>query len=188
MLRAFGILMLAGLLLASPVFAEVTLSLGWERPVRFKVVDAETGEAVAKPLVLVGTTKEYPGAPAPLQMFEVLRGNSAGLIEYQASEKTSGVELRVTASGYALLIKKVHWKDLPPRQQDRDGFDLGPAPLITIELKNLARSGEWAHNFKLNIGPALEEYLELVPPAMTREGKKAIADFLDKERGRLLGF
>jgi len=176
------------LLLPISAVAEVTLTLGWERPVRFKVVDAETGEAVARPLLIVATEKEYEGAPQPVKTFEVLRGGESGTVDYKASEKVRGVELRLTAPGYAYLIKQVSWQQLPPRQRDKEGFDLGPPPVIELALKNLERSGDWKREFRISIGPALEEYLALGPPAMSREGKKLIADFLNKERDKLLGF
>ncbi|BCR03102.1 hypothetical protein DESUT3_01710 [Desulfuromonas versatilis] len=186
--RLAGLALLVLLSLSAPAAAQVSVSFGWERPVQFKVVDAETGEAVARPLLVVATSKEYPGAPAPVKSYDVYRGNAVGVVDYKASEKVPGVELRVVASGYSFLTKQVHWKDLPQRKRDSDGLDLGPPPVVTIELKNLERSGEWARNFKLNIGPALEEFLEIGPPAMSRDGKKLIGDFLDKERGKLLGF
>jgi len=182
--------LLVVLLLLSPISAsaEVTLTLGWERPVQFRVVDAETGEAVSRPLLIVATEKEYEGAPQPVTTFEVLRGGENGTVDYKASENVAGVELRLTAPGYAYLIKQVGWQQLPPRQRDREGFDGGPPPVIEVPLKNLERSGDWKREFRISIGPALEEYLALGPPAMNREGKKLIGDFLNKERDKLLGF
>ncbi len=187
-LRLVTLVLLIVLSLAATAAAQVSVSFGWERPVQFKVVDAETGEAVAKPLLVVATSKDYPGAPAPVKSYHVYRGNAVGVVDYKASEKQPGVELRVVASGYSLLVKQVNWKELPQRRRDSDGFDLGSPPVVTIELKNLERQGEWARNFKINIGPALEELLEIGPPAMTRDSKQLIADFLNKERGKLLGF
>ncbi len=189
MLRRSLILSILLLLAALPAArAEITLTLGWERPVQFKVIDAETGEAVSRPLLIVETEKVYEGAPQAVKNFEVLRGNDLGLIDYKASEKVPTVGLRVVASGYAMLYKKFSVKELPPRQRDREGFDVGPAPAVVIEMKNLERHGEWKNNFRLNIGPALEEFLEVGPPAMPKEGKKLLADFLNKERDKLLGF
>lgn len=183
-------LALALLLLGWPaaVPAEFTLRFGWERPVQFKVVDAQTGEPVPRPLVIVETEKVYEGSAEPVKSYEVLRGNDLGQVDYKASEKVPGVGLRIVASGYAMLYKRLSWKDLPPRQRDREGFDVGPPPVVPIEMKNLERLGEWKNNFRLNIGPALEEFLEIGPPAMSPEDKKAIADFLNRERDKLLGF
>ena len=88
----------------------------------------------------------------------------------------------------AYLVKQVGWQRLPPRQRDREGFDVGPPPVIEVALKNLERSGDWKREFRISIGPALEEYLSLGPPAMSREGKQLIGDFLNRERDKLLGF
>lgn len=176
------------LLAATGGVAEMEIILGWERPVRFAVIDAETGEPVPRPLLIVATEKLYEGSAQPVVTYKVLRGTAAGTVDYQASEKNAGVELQVTAPGHELLVKQVSWKELPPRQRDERGSDVGPVPVIPVELNNLERLGEWKQSFRLNIRPSLEELLQLPAHAMSRQDRKVISDFIDRQENSLLGF
>ncbi len=104
------------LLAATCALAEMEVILGWERPVRFAVTDADSGEPVPRPLMIVATEKRYEGSAQPVVTYKVFRGKKAGIVDYMASEKNAGVELRVTAPGHEFLVKQVRWSDLPPRQ------------------------------------------------------------------------
>lgn len=171
-----------------PAAAELTVIKSWERPVLFKAVDASTGEPVPSPLMIVATEQAYEGAPAPVKSYEVFRGDSEGSVEYRASDRVAGAELHVVASGYALLYKSVKWSDLPPRQRDAAGFETGKPPVVAIELKKFATKSDWNRELRLNIGPTLDDFLKIRPPAMGQEGKKLIEEFLNRERDKLIGF
>jgi hypothetical protein len=167
--------------------AEVTFTVGWERPVRFKVVDAETGAAVAKPLLIIKTEKTEEGSNQPVAYYEVLEGSENGMVPFQANEKIRGVEVRAVATGYALLTRNVLWQELPPRQRDEQGLDLGPPPEIVLALKDLSRTGRWQSNFRLTVAPDLDELLQVKPPFLSTEDKRIISEFLNRERNQMLG-
>ena len=168
--------------------AEVTVRVSWERPVNFKLVDAETGEALPKALLVVITEKIEESARQPVLFYDVFERSAAGLVAYPASEKISGVEVRAAATGYALLSQKISWQDLPARQKDQYGLDIGKPPEIPLALKNLSRSGRWPSHFRLVLGPELDELMLQKPPQLSPDEKRLIGEFLNRERNRMLGF
>ena len=109
------------------------------------------------------------------------------LVDYLVEVKSEGVEVRVIVPGYELLTRKVLWNKLPPRELD----DFGSAkkiPIITLPLKPLAKASDWKREFRLVIVPELEELILLKPPQLSKQGHRAINEFLNRERNPALGF
>ncbi len=177
-----------GLLGVGQVFAEVSIRVSWERPVQFRLTDAETGAAIPRPLLIIITEKFAEGGNRPIPFYDVLEGTESGVVAYQASDKDTGVEIRAVATGYALLSQKVNWQDLPPRHKDQHGLDVGAPEVIPVALKNLSHTGRWQSHFRLVIAPELEEMLQLKPPHLSPAEKRLISDFLNRQHNQRLGF
>jgi hypothetical protein len=169
-----------------PVSADVNLTTSWERPVKFKLVDAESEGPLSQALLILKTEKRTEGSAQPVFFYEVVKGSVTGLAEYRVSEKSPGAEVWVVAPGYALLTKKLLWKDLPGRQIDSSGLETS-VPTIPLTVKPLPEASAWQREFRFVIVPELEDLLQLQPPFLSRDEHRTINEFLNRERDRILG-
>lgn len=189
-LRNILSLVLVSFLLVSwshQLYAAVNITTSWERPVNFKVVDHDSAAALSEPLLIIKKVKLAEGVADPIPFYEVITGSAAGLADYLVEVKSEGVEVRVIVPGYVLLTRKVLWNKLPPRELD----DFGSAkkiPMITLPLKPLAKASDWTREFRLVIVPELEYLMTLKPPQLSKDGHRAITEFLNRERHPTLGF
>lgn len=165
--------------------ANITTS--WERPVVFKIVDADSGAALSQPIVIIKQAKLFEGSVEPIHFYDVITGSAAGLAEYQVEVKSDGAEVRVIVPGYLLLTRKVSWKELPPRELDSFGLEKN-LPRLTLTLKPLPKASDWKREFRLVVAPELEDILQLKPPYLSKEGQRVINEFLNRERHPPLGF
>lgn len=166
--------------------AEVTLITSWERPVKFKVLDAVTDAPVPQALLIVKYEKRTEGRDEPLPFYDVMPAAVTGLADYRVSSQSPGAEIKVVAPGYRLLTQKLSWQGLPPRQFDSSGLETS-VPVFPLALKPLDQEGAWKREFRLVIVPELEDLLPLQPPYLSRDELRVINEFLNRERNRMLG-
>jgi hypothetical protein len=169
-----------------PADAGLSLSTSWERPVTFKLVDAESSAPLDEALLIIKTEKRAEGSTEPVYFYDVVKGPTTGLIDYRVSEKTPGAEIRVVRHGYALLTQKLLWQSLPARKLDSSGLDID-APVIALPAKPLSEEKGWLREFRFVIAPELEDLLQVQPPFLSRDEQRTIDEFLNRERDRLLG-
>jgi len=166
--------------------AEMTLTTSWERPVKFKVVDAESGAPIAQPLVILKMEKHLEGTEAALPFYDVMQGAATGFADYRVSTKSLSAVVMVLVPGYRMLTQKLIWKDLPARQFDSAGIETS-VPTITLAVTPLGRASGWPREYRFVIVPELEDITPLSPPYLSREEKKLLEEFLRREENRLLG-
>lgn len=189
-LRTTLSLMMVSILLVSwnpQLCAAVNITTSWERPVTFKVVDINSAAALSQPLLIIKKVKLAEGVAEPIPFYEVITGSSAGLADYLVEVKSEGVEVRVIVPGYVLSTRKLLWNELPPRELDGFGSEK-KIPTITLALQPLAKASDWKREFRLVIEPELEDLLPLKPPHLSKEGHRAINEFLNRERNPKLSF
>ena len=166
--------------------AALSLSTSWERPVTFKLVDADSNGPLDEALLIIKTEKRAEGSPEPVYFYDVLKGPATGLIDYRISEKSAGAEVRVVRHGYALLTQKLLWQALPARKLDSSGLDVD-APVIVLTVKPLPEDRQWLREFRFVIAPEMEDLMQLQPPFLSRDEQRIIEEFLNRERDRLIG-
>lgn len=166
--------------------AEVTLTTSWERPVRFKIVDAHSNMPLSQPLVILKVEKHLEGAEGALPFYDVMQGSATGVADYRVSNKSLSAEVRVIVSGYNLLTRKLLWQELPPRQFDSAGIETS-VPTITLAMKPLDKASAWQREYRLVIVPELEDITPLSPPYLAPDEKRLLDEFLRREDNRLLG-
>ncbi|MFC1779090.1 hypothetical protein ACFLZU_01945 [Thermodesulfobacteriota bacterium] len=189
-LRTALSLVLVGFILASwspRLYAAIDITTSWERPVTFKVVDVDSAAALSQPLLIIKKVKLAEGIAEPIIFYEVLTGSTAGLVDYLVEVKSEGVEVMSIVPGYGLSNRKVFWNELPPRELDGFGSEK-KVPTITLALKPLPKASDWKREFRLVIVPELEELILLKPPQLSKQGHRAINEFLNRERNPALGF
>ena len=189
-LRTALYLVLVGFILVSwspRLYAAIDITTSWERPVTFKVVDVDSAAALSQPLLIIKKVKLAEGIAEPIIFYEVITGSTAGLVDYLVEVKSEGVEVMSIVPGYGLSHRKVFWNELPPRELDGFGSEK-KVPTITLALKPLPKASDWKREFRLVIVPELEELILLNPPQLSKQGHRAINEFLNRERNPALGF
>ena len=171
---------------APRVCADVSLTTSWERPVIFKIVDAESAGPPSQALLIIKTEKRVTGSAEPVYFYSVSKVPVTGLADYRISSTSTGADVRVVAPGYALLTQKLLWKALPDRKIDSSGIETS-VPTITLEVKPLREARAWQREFRFIIAPELEDLLPLQPPFLSRDEHRIINEFLNRERDRMLG-
>ncbi len=169
-----------------PVYADFNLTTSWERPVQFKVIDIESEEPLAQPLLIIKSEKHTESSAAPIAFYDVIKGSVTGQAEYKVDEKSTVAEVWAIVSGYKLTTHRILWKELPARQMDSSGMEVN-IPTITLTLKPVGKASDWQREFRLVIAPELEDLLQLKPPYLSGDEHRAISEFLNRERDRMLG-
>lgn len=171
---------------ALPVHADLNLTTSWDRLVKFKIVDAESDEALPQPLVIIKSEKRTEGRTEALAFYDVIKGSMAGQAEYRVDEKNAVAEVWAIVPGYKLTTHRVLWKELPARQMDSSGMEVN-IPTLTLGLKSVGQPSDWKREFRLVIAPELEDLMQLKPPFLSADEQRAISEFLNRERDRMLG-
>lgn len=166
--------------------AEVSLVTSWERPVKFKLLDAVTQDPVPQALLIVKNEKRTEGRDEALSFYDVIPAAVTGLADYRVGSQSPGAEIKVVAPGYRMLTQKLSWQGLPPRRFDSSGAETN-LPVFPLELKPLDQDGAWKREFRLVVVPELEDLLPLQPPYLSRDELRMINEFLNRERNRMLG-
>jgi hypothetical protein len=169
-----------------PVYADLNLTTNWERPVQFKVVDVESEKPLAQPLLIIKSAKRTESSAEPIAFYDVIKGAVTGFADYRVDENSTAAEVWAIVSGYKLTTHRVLWKELPARQMDSSGMEVN-VPTITLALKPVGKASDWQREFRLVIAPELEDLLQLKPPYLSGDEHRAISEFLNRERDRMLG-
>lgn len=168
------------------VDAAINLTTSWERAVKFKVIDAESGKAISQSLLIVKTKKSVEGSAEPVFFYDVVKGSVSGLADYRVDTKSPNAEVWVIVAGYKFTIHNVLWNELPTRQMDNSGIEEN-IPTITLTLKPLEKPSAWQREFRLVVAPELEDLQTLHPTFLSNDKQRIIREFLNRERDRMLG-
>ncbi len=174
------------LVLCPQAEAAINVTTSWERPVIFKIIDAESGKALPQPLLIIKMEKNVEGSAESLSFYDVVRGSASGLADYQVDTKRVSAEVWVIVADYKFTTHNVLWKDLPARQVDSSGVER-EIPILPLALKPLEKASSWQREFRLVVAPELEDLQTVHPPFLSADEQRIIREFLNRERDRMLG-
>lgn len=170
----------------SSSFADVSLTTSWDRQVKFKVFDAESEEVLSQPLLIIKSEKRTETTAEPIPFYDVIKGSETALIDYRVDAKSPLAEVWAVVPGYKLTTHRILWQELPARQMDGSGLEVN-FPTVLLPLKPVGNAKDWQREFRLVIAPELEDLLRLKPPYLSADEHRAISEFLNRERDRMLG-